>query len=186
MADGGVEHPGWRTFVQIYAPAIHRWLLSKGLAQADAEDCAQSALLSVFRSLHTYQDDHRPASFRRWLQRVVKNELINTLRKNSRSPRGPNDSRIWQALAEELAVREDADAQIEREYQTSLFLAAADEVRESVEEKTWLAFWKTQMEQKPSPVVAMELGLSVGSVYVAKGRVLKRLQQVVQRLEDPQ
>ncbi|MFN7449120.1 MAG: sigma factor-like helix-turn-helix DNA-binding protein, partial [Pirellula sp.] len=65
------------------------------------------------------------------------------------------------------------------------FVAAA-EIKQSVAPKTWQAFWMSQVESIPTPVIAKKLGMSVGSVYVAKGRVLQRLQAAVAQLEELQ
>ena len=49
---------------------------------------------------------------------------------------------------------------------------------------TWRAFRRTAIDGLPARRVAAELGLSVGAVYLAKARVLKRLQQCVARIDD--
>ena len=50
-------------------------------------------------------------------------------------------------------------------------------VRSEFEERTWLAFKKTAIEEKVPSDVAEELGMSVASVYQAKSRILRRLRQ---------
>ena len=47
---------------------------------------------------------------------------------------------------------------------------------------TWQAFWQTAVEDRPPAEVAAELGLSVGSVYVARSRVLARIRRRVERM----
>ncbi len=44
-------------------------------------------------------------------------------------------------------------------------------VRERVQEKTWQAFWRLAIVGERGAAVAAVLGLSVGSVYMAKKRV---------------
>ena len=43
--------------------------------------------------------------------------------------------------------------------------------------KTWKACWEHVVASRSAAEVAAELGISVGSVYVAKSRVLGRLRQ---------
>jgi RNA polymerase sigma-70 factor (ECF subfamily) len=43
------------------------------------------------------------------------------------------------------------------------------------EPATWRACWEFVVEGRPAAEVARELGLSVNAVYLAKGRVLRRL-----------
>ncbi len=56
-------------------------------------------------------------------------------------------------------------------------IAALEQVRLQFEERTWQAFWKVAMEDRPAADVAAELGLSVTSVRQAKSRVLRRLKE---------
>ena len=57
-----------------------------------------------------------------------------------------------------------------------------------MDEKTFQAFELYALECNPPRDTAKLLGLSVGSVYVAKSRCLKILREIVQRLnaEDPE
>jgi RNA polymerase sigma-70 factor, ECF subfamily len=177
----------WSTFVRLYEPALVAWLRKRGLQLQDAEDCTQKVLMSVVRSLGTFRDDLEPAAFRRWLQRIARNELINHVRKAGTQPKSFDDSLVWNDIASKLldAQAEDFDRDIELEYQRHLLQSAADHVRSTTQESTWQAFWRSMVLAQPTAIVARELGMSIGSVYVAKGRVLQRLQAAVKSLENP-
>jgi RNA polymerase sigma-70 factor (ECF subfamily) len=69
------------------------------------------------------------------------------------------------------------------EHERRLFAWAAEQVRSHVEPATWQAFWQTAVEGRPAKDVAAELGLNVASVYVAKGRVLARLKEVIREVQ---
>jgi RNA polymerase sigma-70 factor (ECF subfamily) len=71
----------------------------------------------------------------------------------------------------------------DREYERRVFAWAAEKVRRVVDEKTWQAFRLTAIEGKSGRETADALGMSVGAVYVAKSRVLTRLQQQVEEIE---
>ena len=177
----------WSRFVQLYEPALMTWLRKRGLQQHDAEDCVQKVLVSVMRSLSTFQDDSAPASFRRWLQRVARNEFVNHVRKSAQQPKSYHDSLVWGEIAN-LALESNSDQfekDIEYEYYRHMFRSAAEEVRSTTQPATWAAFWRTVVLGEPTALVALETGLSVGSVYVAKGRVLQRIQRAVQAMEEP-
>jgi RNA polymerase sigma-70 factor (ECF subfamily) len=176
----------WERFVTIYEPALRRWLTKRGLSPHDAEDCTQQVLMAVSRSIRSFRDDNKPASFRRWIQRIARNELINSIRTQSKQPQSTNDSFVWDQLASMADESDRLEKSFDDEYQRSLFFVAAAEIKQSVAPKTWQAFWMSQVESIPTPVIAKTLGMSVGSVYVAKGRVLQRLQAAVAQLEELQ
>ena len=49
-------------------------------------------------------------------------------------------------------------------------------------ERTWQAFWRVTIEEESPADVARNLGLSVGSVYTAKSRVLSHLRSELAEL----
>ena len=70
------------------------------------------------------------------------------------------------------------------EYRRELFRWAADRVQETVAETTWQSFWLTHVQQQPIGVVAENLGISVGNVYVGRSRVMTRLRETIKSLEE--
>jgi RNA polymerase sigma-70 factor (ECF subfamily) len=49
---------------------------------------------------------------------------------------------------------------------------------------TWTAFWETVVNERPAADVARDLGLTENAVYLAKGRVLRRLRIELDGLLD--
>ena len=66
-------------------------------------------------------------------------------------------------------------------YQKHVFLVVAQIVEKQVKPNTWTAFWKVEIEREDPAVVAEELGVSRGAVYVAKSRVIARLRKEVSK-----
>ena len=54
----------------------------------------------------------------------------------------------------------------------------------AVTEKTWRAFWLSSVEGHVIKHVVGQVGMSVGSVYIARSRVMKRLQTLVKKYEE--
>ena len=69
------------------------------------------------------------------------------------------------------------------EYRNEMFHRAAEQARGEFRESTWSAFWRTCVQHEPIAEVAQKLELSVGSVYVARSRIIARLRQIVEEYE---
>jgi RNA polymerase sigma-70 factor (ECF subfamily) len=72
-----------------------------------------------------------------------------------------------------------------KEYRRELFRWAAERVRQQVQPRQWLAFWRTSVEEQPIADVAGQLGISVGSVYIARSRITRRIRELIQEHEEP-
>ena len=57
-------------------------------------------------------------------------------------------------------------------------------VQDEVQPATWQAFWQTAVEGRNAGEAGKTLGMSAGAVYVARSRVLARLKEEVQRLQE--
>jgi RNA polymerase sigma-70 factor (ECF subfamily) len=173
----------WEQFVAIYAPAIYRTARRLGLQAADAEDCVQEVLAAVSVSVTKWiqRDDRGP--FRSWLFRIARNTATDFLTRRKH--------RLWTkggTLAIGQLGEHDAEATVpdylESEYRREIFLRSSKIVRTQVSESTWQAFYRTSVLQQSPAEVAEALGMTPGSVYIARSRVMKRLQQLVKSFEE--
>jgi RNA polymerase sigma-70 factor, ECF subfamily len=171
----------WDSFIQLYEPAMQNWFRKKGLVAADAEDCSQRVLLRLVKSLHSYEASEESGCFRKWLYRVAANEFISFIRSEAKHQRSTHDS----VILAELATKSDAalSQELNLEMQRRLFFEAARIVESLVSETHWQSFWRTYVLGDSAQSVAAKLGTSVGAIYVAKGRILKLLQQQVNELQ---
>jgi RNA polymerase sigma-70 factor (ECF subfamily) len=74
-------------------------------------------------------------------------------------------------------------ALFDEEYRRQIFRWAADQVRPEFREPTWRAFWLTAVDGRPAREVAETLGQSIGSVYIARSRVIARLRSTIEHVE---
>jgi RNA polymerase sigma factor (sigma-70 family) len=176
------DREAWRQFVALYAPLIHGLARQRGLQDADAADLTQEVLRTVAVAAPGLVYDPDRGSFRGWLYTVTCHKVHDFLHGRAYRDRGSGDSAAHRLLDAQPAPADEAD-RWERDYQRHVFALAADQVRDSFEIRTWQAFWLVAVEGKSGEEAAKILGLSVGAVYVAKSRVLARLQKQVQQLE---
>jgi RNA polymerase sigma-70 factor (ECF subfamily) len=71
-------------------------------------------------------------------------------------------------------------ALFDAEYRIRLLHWAAERVRDEFSQAVWQAFWKTGVEGQPAEQVARGLGLTVGTVYQYKSRVVARLRREIE------
>jgi RNA polymerase sigma-70 factor (ECF subfamily) len=87
------------------------------------------------------------------------------------------------ALAE-VAAPEEAEAFGEAEYRQYLVSRALALMQTEFPFNMWKACWEHVVAGKPARQVAAELGIAVGTVYVAKARILCRLRDELEGLLD--
>jgi RNA polymerase sigma-70 factor (ECF subfamily) len=172
----------WSQFVQIYSPLVYRYARRAGLQDSDAADITQDVMHTVMRSIAGFNYDADRGAFRGWLRQVTRTRIQDLFRREHRQPVGSGDTGVHEQLA--AAPGSNDDQQFwEQEHRSCLFDWAAGQVQGEFQDGTWQAFWRTSVEGRETKDVAAELGLSVGSVYVARSRVLARLREKVAQIE---
>jgi RNA polymerase sigma-70 factor (ECF subfamily) len=171
----------WDEFVAIYEPLVLRLAKRRGFQHADAEGLVQEVLLAVSRSVDRWTPDPKRGRFRDWLFRIARNLMVNFLTRRKHRSLGTGDSGIAALLEQECDPASNESALFDLEYRREVFRWAASQVRQSVKPTTWDAFWQTSIECRPIPEVAEQLGMTVGSVYIARSRVMAQLRQCAER-----
>jgi RNA polymerase sigma-70 factor (ECF subfamily) len=181
-----IRDPGdavaWEQFVAVYRPSILRLARRRGLQDADAEDLAQRVLTSVSRVIGRWKKDHERGTFRSWLLRIARNEMLNAITRRRRDV-GRGGTSVLERLEQHPADDCEIEELIEEEHNRAVFRWAAEEVRPEFHDGTWLSFWMTAIEALPVEEAAAKLGKTVGSVFAARSRVMRRLKEKVRELD---
>lgn len=178
------DERAWSEFLAIYESLIERLAFKRGLQHADARELVQEVLIAVSKAVENWNPDPARGSFRGWLLRIARNLAINLAKREGRIARGSGDSDLLRLLELQPDPAAEQTAEIDLEFRRQAFTWAAEQIRQSFEESTWTAFWKTCVEQQPVDEVAAELRLTRGAVYVARSRVMARLRKEVSRVLD--
>lgn len=181
---GRRSEDAWTEFLGVYEQAIYRMCRSKGLQDADARDVTQEVLAAVHARVATWDADPSKGSFRGWLMRVARNLSVDSIVHRARRTDGSGETAVARQIeAAPDPSLEDATA-FDLEYGRSVYAWAADSVRTEVRANTWQAFERTAVQGQSAEAAATELGMSVGSVYTAKCRVMARIRAKVTRWEN--
>ncbi len=173
----------WHEFVRRYGPVLLGWCRHWKLQEADADDVTQTVLVHLADKLRSFRYDPN-RSFRCWLKTITHHAWFDFLEDRRRPGLGSGDTAVLVAL-DAVEAREDLLARLQELFDRELLDEAMDRVRQHVEPKTWHAFWRVALENRPPVEVAGELGMTVAAVYMAKSRVQSKLHAEIAVLERP-
>ena len=173
----------WSQFVDLYGPLIYRYGRHKGLQDADAADLTQDVMREISGSIGRFEYDPNVGRFRSWLFVVTRHTLSHQYQARKRQPVGSGDTQTLASLHEVPAAEAEQDLW-EKEYHLHLFQWASEQIRDEFSDRTWAAFWQTAVDGNKPTEVAQALQMSVGSVYVAKNRVLTRLRKKISVIDE--
>jgi RNA polymerase sigma-70 factor (ECF subfamily) len=174
----------WTEFFGLYTPLIYGYARKQGLQDADAADLSQDVLGAIAGAIGRLEYDPRRGSFRNWVYTVVRRKLTDWRSAQGNRIRGSGDTRIQQAL-EQCPAPQRLDTEWDAQWRRQVFAWACVQVRSGVTEATWQAFWRTAVAGQPGKQVAAELGLTIAAVYHARSRILARLKELVQSVQEP-
>ena len=171
----------WEEFVLAYRPVIYRMARRRGLQDADAQDVTQNILVRIAGAIGRYEQ--QPGTrFRHWLRRIAKNAIFTAIEQRPRDA-AVGGSVAQDHLLEEAEVSPQVEQEIENEYEREQFLRAAKVVRNDVHPETWQAFELTVIQGLTCEQAAESTGKSIGTVYAARSRIVKRLRAQIERME---
>jgi len=97
---------------------------------------------------------------------------------------GSGDSRVQERLEQHADANGDLSADWEADYRRTMAGQAMERVKNEFQAATWEAFMQTAVEGRAPAQVSSRVGLSVGAIYVAKSRVIARLRQEIERMQE--
>jgi RNA polymerase sigma factor (sigma-70 family) len=171
----------WREFVDHYGRKVYSWCRRWGLQEADAHDVTQDVLLRLAGKMRDFRYDPS-RSFRAWLKTLTQHAWSDFVAARQRSVPVSADSGVAEQI-QSVEAREDLARQLEAEFDLELFEEAKRRVQLRVEPHTWEAFRLTAVDGLSGAEAAARLGMKVATVFVARSKVQKMLQEEVQKLE---
>jgi RNA polymerase sigma-70 factor (ECF subfamily) len=172
-----LDHQAWERLAFLYGPLVYRWCRRMGVSDHDAADLVQEVFQTVALKIELYKGTQQDSSFRGWLRTIARNKTLDFFRRQAKNPTARGGSSHHQQI-ENLPDLVDDDPN-EDDFNTTGSVAhrALSLVRDEFEEYTWQAFQRTALDGQAPADVARDLGMSVGAVYTAKSRLLKRIRE---------
>jgi RNA polymerase sigma-70 factor (ECF subfamily) len=169
------DETAWLTLTEVYGPLIYFWCRKNGLSPDDAADIFQEVFRALAKHLPTFRKERDTDSFRGWLWTITRNKIRDLHKVRNGKAVAVGGSNALRRLAE---LPEELPSDLSRTGETGLAAVIRqimDSVCETFEPKTWQAFWRVAIDDIPAAVVAIELEISIDSVYQAKSRVIRKL-----------
>lgn len=178
------DQSAWAEFVERYGRKIYGWCRQWGLQDADAQDVTQMVLARLADKMRAFTYD--PArSFRGWLRTLAHHAWSDFVTDRRRGGLGSGDTDILDLL-HSVEAGDDLARQLEEECERDLLEQAMARVRLRVEPRTWDAFRLLAMDGRSGAEAAQQLGMKVATVFVARSKVQRMIQEEARKLDAPE
>ncbi len=176
------SHPtAWSRFTERFHRPIVQFARKLGLREADAEDAAQTALITFAERFRANAYDRERGRLRSWLFGIAYRCALDARKKRPADAAQPIDSAVMDALADE----DSAGKLWEEEWEQAMLARCLETARRELSDQALRVFEGVVRQGRPAEEVAAELSMTRDAVYVAKHRVLKRLRELAQEYEEP-
>ncbi len=170
----------WQAFDQRYRPVLIGFARRLGLSAEDAADAAQEALTRFVKSYRAGKYDRDRGRLRSWIIGIAKNCIADIQQRRAARPQ-----RGMSAIVE-LPDESKLTAMWDEQCQQEILRQGLAELRRETKTKsgTIRAFEMLAFDGRRPVEVASELSISLNDVYLAKHRCLKRLREILARLQQ--
>ena len=174
------DQAAWAQFADRYGRRIYGWCRQWKLQEADAEDVAQGVLLKLAEKMRAFEYDPG-RSFRAWLKTVSRHAWLDAA--SARKAAVAAGGSLALDLLQEVEAREDLVERLGEEFDRELLDEAMARVRARVVPRTWEAFERTALKGESGADAGRALGMKVATVFVAKSKVQRMIQEELRKLE---
>ena len=179
-------HSVWQSFANRYRPLLVGYARkSFGLSNEDAEDAAQVTLADFAEAYRKGQYERERGRLRKWLFGIATNRMRSLARANARKREvqvaGSSSST---AFLPAIPADDELEPAWEAEWRHAVIRQCVDEVRFQFDLKTVQAFELYVWKGQPAKDVAARLGITENAVYLARHHVLKRIRELLPRMEE--
>lgn len=168
------ETTAWDRFVELYTPLLYHWAQRLGLQNSDCADLVQDVFLILWRTLPEFEYNSA-MSFHAWLKTLFLNRHRSRQRQREPLPIEVGSQHLVESADEQLG---------DPEYARYLIRQAFRLIEREFSPLHQQVFRAYVLEERTPEDLAQELGMSPGTVYGIKSKILSRLRQELRQLLD--
>jgi RNA polymerase sigma-70 factor (ECF subfamily) len=174
----------WQQFTDRYRPMVFKFGRKVGLRPENAEDAAQETLLAFCRAYQEGRYDRERGRLRSWLFGIARRQIKHALGEQFGPAVQIADQPDRTGFFEGLPAEDRWEGLWEGEWRQAVLRQCLEEVRQRLAPKTVEAFELFAWKEWPAKRVAAHLGMTENAVYLAKFKVLKRIQDLAPRMDE--
>ncbi|PYJ55603.1 MAG: RNA polymerase subunit sigma [Verrucomicrobia bacterium] len=179
------DEASWKVFFETYWKLIYNAAIKAGLTDAEAQDVVQETVISVSKSMPSFEYDAVGGSFKSWLLKLTAWRIVDQKRRRDVRPaQRRSDSTTRTATVERIAdpAESDLEAIWNEEWEKNLMNAAIERVKRAVDAKQYQIFDLYVLKNWPAGKVASTLKVNQGRVYLAKHRIGTMIRNEIKHL----
>ncbi len=168
----------WKRFARLFAPLIYEWCRRSRIQSQDAADITQEVFRAVAERIERFHRKAVSSPFHRWLWGITRHKIHDHFRKLAYGPvgRGGTTAHLMIGQLPTDIPEEWSEVEIDSD-RGALSRRALELIQTDFQPQTWQAFWRVSVDDVNAADVANELGMTVGAVYNARYKVVKRLRE---------
>ncbi len=170
------DQVSWEEFFRIYRRLI--WVCGDDfqLTPHERQELIQLVMIEVFKSQPNFNYDRSKGRFRDYLRKIIMRQALKLRRK--RTPLGAVE-------VEELETgEEEFEGKWQDEWRTHVLAEAMELLKRKMEPVTFQIFEMYALREMPAAEVALQVGVSANTVYIAKSRGAAILRQIIATLDE--
>lgn len=183
------DQESWTQFNALYGKLVLGFALKAGLTEDEAQEVVQETMIAAAKHLPDFRYDPKVCSFKTWLLNLSRWRVQDQLRKRDKpgaparntADDDPNRTSTIERVAD-LGGNQ-LEAIWDQEWRTTLLEAALAKVKPKVDASQWQIFDLCALKEWSVKEVTKALGISAGTVYLAKHRISALLKKELKRLE---
>jgi RNA polymerase sigma-70 factor (ECF subfamily) len=178
--DGGA----WGRFVSRFRAPIVHLAVGQGLKVSDAEDVAQETLLAFADGFRAGRYDVHKGQLSRWLFGIAYRQIVRARGARDRCAADTARDDEHTGGVPEIADEDETTRSWDIEWERAILAQCMARARSEVQPQTFRAFELVTLENRDVAAVANELAIDIKAVYNAKHRLLKRIRELRQSMEQ--
>jgi RNA polymerase sigma-70 factor (ECF subfamily) len=174
----------WQQFVERYRPLLERYAARNGFGSSDAQDVAQLTLVAFCKAYQEGKYDREQGRLRHWLFGIARNQLRNARKRSKKKEVHVADETSQTNFFARQPNESEMEQLWEDEWRQAVLRQCLEEIRKELDPKSVRAFELFAWKGMSAKDVAEQLDMTPNAIFIAKHRIMKRIRELVPKMEE--